>query len=100
MLGKKKASEFDLKKIFFFEYFHKTSLRNELHTLFLPYFDTQHSICEKIFFLILFVGGSQGKKPQWFEGLTNILPSKTGAGPTVNPASSMLPARNATVAIG
>ena len=40
--------------------FSKTSFRNELHTPFLPYFDTQHSICKILTFLLLVVWGSQG----------------------------------------
>ena len=37
-----------------FEYFPKNSIKIELRTPFLPYFDTQHLIWE---ILILFVGG-------------------------------------------
>ena len=40
--------------------FFKNSFRNELQWPFLPYFDTQHSICEIFSFLFLVVGGSQG----------------------------------------
>ena len=34
------------------------AFRNELHAPFLPYFGTQHSICD-FFYFILFVWGSQ-----------------------------------------
>ena len=47
-----KALKFDLfqkcqTEIFIFEYFQKNSSRNELHTPFSPYFDTQDFICEE-----------------------------------------------------
>jgi len=57
VLGLKKASKFGLKKKIpksSFLNILKNSLRNELHAPFLPYFDTQHSICE-IFTLLLSV---------------------------------------------
>ena len=51
-LGLQKAPKFDLFQTFqtkslFLNIFHHF-FRNELHTPFLPYYDTQHSLCEKI----------------------------------------------------
>ena len=56
VLGLKKASKFDLFQKFknqnlHFWIFSKTSFRNDLHTPILPYFNTQHSICDFFIFL-------------------------------------------------
>ena len=48
---------FKISKLKSFWVFSKNIYRNELHASFLPYFDTQHSICD-FFFFTLFVCGS------------------------------------------
>ena len=51
--------------------FSNNFFRNELHSPFLPYFDTQHLICKK---LIMFIGGSQNcnKKNEWYLKIISI----------------------------
>ena len=56
-------------KIIIFEYFPKNSFINELHTPLLPYFNTQHLICD---IFIMFVGGSKGHPQKMLDKVTNV----------------------------